>query len=426
MRPERVPPTTSRALLIEPQPFYSDRGTPIAVRHVLSALSELGWHVDVLTFPIGEPVDIPNVDVTRVGNPLSFRQVKVGFSLPKLVLDGMIAADLARRLRRTRYDAVHAVEEAALIYASLAGKAGAPLIYDMASSLPEQLAQHKAFGIGPLQRGFVAAERWLLQRAACVVCSAGLSRRVRSMAPATQVREWRFPADIEIATPAAVQALRLELQLAPAAPVVVYVGNFAGYQGIDLLLDAARRVLERSPAVAFVCVGAASDAEAAAAMGSFPQPVRNRVRVLRRQSRERVGPLGLADILVSPRRYGANFPLKLFEYLAAGKAIVATDIEAHTCVLDGSLACLVPPSAEGLADGILGLLESPEREAALASAAAGYAATELSWPVFKALRRHLCHRDGTGRRLSMRRRLRILYLVPGHGLMATAGRRATC
>src|SRR3954470_5062048 len=94
--------TTSRALLIEPQPFYSDRGTPIAVRHVLTALRELGWHVDVVTFPIGEPVDIPNVDVTRVGNPLSFRQVKVGFSLPKLVLDGMIAADLARRLRQTR------------------------------------------------------------------------------------------------------------------------------------------------------------------------------------------------------------------------------------------------------------------------------------------------------------------------------------
>ncbi len=378
--------STPRALLIEPQPFYSDRGTPIAVRHVLSALSELGWHVDVLTFPIGEPVDIPNVDVARVGNPLSFRHVKVGFSLPKLLLDGMIAADLPRRLRRTRYDAVHAVEEAALIYASIAGKAGAPMIYDMASSLPEQLAQHKAFAIGPLQRGFVAAERWLLRRAACVVCSAGLSRRVRSMAPATQVREWRFPADFEIATPTAVQALRQELRLAPAAPVVVYVGNFASYQGIDLLLDAARSVLERSRAAAFVCVGAASDAEAAAAMAAFTPDVRDRVRVLRRQARERVAAfLGLADILVSPRRYGANFPLKLFEYLAAGKAIVATDIEAHTCVLDGSLACLVPPSAEGLAGGILGLLGSPERETALASAAAGYAATELSWPVFKSL-----------------------------------------
>ena len=85
------PSATQRALLLEPQPFYTDRGTPIAVRQVLRALSELGWTVDVLTFPMGEPVDIPRVQLHRVGNPLGFSHVKVGFSPQKLLLDGLMA-----------------------------------------------------------------------------------------------------------------------------------------------------------------------------------------------------------------------------------------------------------------------------------------------------------------------------------------------
>ena len=153
------PSATQRALLLEPQPFYTDRGTPIAVRQVLRALSELGWTVDVLTFPIGEPVDIPRVQLHRVGNPLRFSHVKVGFSPQKLLLDGLMAGDLASRLRRQRYDVIHAVEETGFLAAMLRGRDGPPIVYDMASSLPEQLAQKPVFRAAPLQRFFRGAER---------------------------------------------------------------------------------------------------------------------------------------------------------------------------------------------------------------------------------------------------------------------------
>jgi glycosyltransferase involved in cell wall biosynthesis len=378
------PAARRRALLLEPQPFYTDRGTPIAVRHVLRALSELGWTVDVLTFPMGEDVDIPNVRLHRVGNPFGFGHVKVGFSAQKLVLDGLLAAALRRRLRQVRYDVVHAVEESALIYAGMAGRHGPPLVYDMASSLPEQLAQHAVFR--PALPAVGGAERWLLQRAASVVCSAGLGDHVRAVAPAARLWEWRFPAEVDPPSPMEVEALRRELQLDHAAPTLLYVGNFASYQGIDLLLEAAGRVLRERADAVLLCVGAAGEAEIAAAAAKLPADAATRVRLLPRQPRERVGVfMGLADILVSPRSYGANFPLKVFEYLAAGKAVVATDIKAHRCVLDDRIACLVPATAEALAGGILGLLGEPERARGLARAAAAYAASELSWRRFKAL-----------------------------------------
>jgi len=69
--------------------------------------------------------------------------------------------------------------------------------------------------------------------------------------------------------------------------------------------------------------------------------------------------LRCADILVSPRIQGTNTPSKIFEYLRAGRPIVATNIEAHTQIVTSEVAVLVEPRAAALANGILFLLENP-------------------------------------------------------------------
>ena len=40
MTPASRPPSTRRILVVAPQSFYQDRGSPIALRHVLTALAE--------------------------------------------------------------------------------------------------------------------------------------------------------------------------------------------------------------------------------------------------------------------------------------------------------------------------------------------------------------------------------------------------
>jgi glycosyltransferase involved in cell wall biosynthesis len=54
-------------------------------------------------------------------------------------------------------------------------------------------------------------------------------------------------------------------------------------------------------------------------------------------------------------------PLKLYEYLAAGRPIVASDVPAvREVVADGTTAILVPPDdPQALADGIARLLAAP-------------------------------------------------------------------
>jgi glycosyltransferase involved in cell wall biosynthesis len=67
--------------------------------------------------------------------------------------------------------------------------------------------------------------------------------------------------------------------------------------------------------------------------------------------------LALADILVSPRIEGTSVPLKIYTYLKIGKPILATNLGAHTLVLDANTALLVEPTLEGFVDGLKRLIE---------------------------------------------------------------------
>jgi hypothetical protein len=70
--------------MLAPHPFFQARGTPIAVRTVLEFLCGRGHRVDVLTFPEGQDLDIPNCRFHRVRPLPTFRNVRPGFSLKKV------------------------------------------------------------------------------------------------------------------------------------------------------------------------------------------------------------------------------------------------------------------------------------------------------------------------------------------------------
>jgi glycosyltransferase involved in cell wall biosynthesis len=374
---------TRRILVVAPQPFYEDRGTPIAVRQVLQALGELGHAVDLLTFPVGTDIEVPGLRILRSGNPFGFRSVPVGLSWRKLVLDVSLVASLQRLLASGSYWCVHAVEESAFPSAILARRYGIPLLYDMQSSLVEQLARLRPLGLPPARGLLNAAERWLLRRSTLVVTSAGLAPRVARLVPDVPVREWHFPSASPDAGPAAVACLRAGLGLASSVPVVLYSGTFEAYQGLAELIAAIPAVRRRVPNATFVFVGADRANGLVAHAGAQSLIASGALRIVERQPREEMAAyLALADVLVSPRAYGGNLPLKIFDYLAAGRPIVATDIPTHRTVLTDDRAVLVAPETGAIAQGILSLLENPGRARSLASAAQQYANTHLGWSRF--------------------------------------------
>jgi glycosyltransferase involved in cell wall biosynthesis len=371
-----------RILVVTPQPFYQDRGTPIALGHTCRALGQLGYEVDLLAFPIGQDAHISATRIHRCANPFGIRSVPIGFSAGKALLDLTLAHSFRHLLTTRNYDAVHAVEEAAYLAALLCPRLGKPFVYDMASAIPVELRRHKVLGTSLAQRALGAFERLALRRASQIVCSTGLADYVRRVAPGVSLTEWRFPPLIEAADEAAVSQLRSELGIPADAHVVAYTGNFAAYQRLDLLFEAFTQALAVDPRLVLVCVGASAGARAAA-LAQFAPPARARVRILTPEARDRMpGYLAMADCLISLRPSSDNLPLKVLDYMAAGKPIVATRGRAHEPVLNGERAFLCEAGAESVKEAILEVFSSPQRAQAVARAARSHALQYYGWDSF--------------------------------------------
>lgn len=334
----------------------------------------------MVTYPLGRDPELPCVRVLRAANPFGIRAVPVGFSLRKIVLDLSLVLKARRALRNGRYIAIQASEEAAFLAVMLGRGRGLPLIYDMQSSLPEHLAEHGIFRLPPVRWLLDRCERWLLDRVDMIITSAGLGTYAAGLAPHTPVREWEFHAPNDPVAPEEVDSLRAQLAIPAGARVVLYTGTFVSYQGLPTLLGAVPQVLEAVPDAMFVLVGAEKTLAELFPGEDGPAAA---VRVVGRQPRQEMRRYyALADIVVSPRATGRNVPLKVFDYLGAGKAIVATDVHAHRAVLNDDLALLVPPTSDALAHGIRLLLEDEGLRRRYAEAAAAFARERLGWEPF--------------------------------------------
>src|SRR5712692_2456489 len=161
--------STVRILMNAPEPFFEPRGTPFSEFHRIRALTDLGHHVDLVTYPFGQDVAIPGLRVFRSLRPPLIRRVSIGPSLAKIPLDLSLALTACRVALAGGYDAVHSHEEGGLIGVALAWALRVPHLYDMHSSLPQQLTNF-AFSRSRIVRGvFGAIERLMIRRSRVVV-----------------------------------------------------------------------------------------------------------------------------------------------------------------------------------------------------------------------------------------------------------------
>ena len=281
---------------------------------------------------------------------------------------------------------IHAVEEAAFP-AVLAGRRNnVPVVYDMQSCLPEQLLDYPLLRGDFVQKGLYGCERWLIKRTGLVVCSVGLERHVQHVQSTSPVLEWYFPSKhIEVEADE-VKKIRAELQIDSQAQVAMYTGNFQPYQELDRFMEAAQQILSVLPHTVFVLVGGNESERRAFRTESKSLVTKGSFKLLPPKPRSEISKfLALADILVSPRAKVGNLPLKIFDYLAAGRPIVTMDSPTMRKVLQDDRAVLVNPMTNQLGEAIIQLLQDPERMKRLSKAARGYADEHLGWQAFKGL-----------------------------------------
>lgn len=386
-----------RVLMVAPQPFFRPRGTPFSVFHRVRALVRLGHTVDLVTYPFGASLDLPGLVIHRTARPPGVRDVLVGPSVAKVFLDIPLFVRAYRLARTNRFDLLHTHEEAGVLGSHLARTAGLVHLYDMHSSLPQQFSNFNRFNWRPVVSAFNRIERYILagSHGVIAICPELEDHVLETgfggpVAMIENTLDFDPPAigDSDIA------ALRARLGVTDAT-VVLYAGTLEAYQGLDLLISAAEKVVACTPSVRFVLVGGNQTqidglrerAVAAGVQSCFvfvpavpPQDVFSYHR--------------LADVLVTTRSKGTNTPLKLYQYLRAGKPIVATRIRSHTQVLTDACAELVAPTAEGIANGLLRVLGDPEYRQALSATAARLAKQQYGEETYMSRLRDLLDRMG--------------------------------
>lgn len=367
--------------MIAPQPFFEPRGTPISVFQRLKGLSELGYQVDLATYHVGEDVAIPGVNIIRARRVPFVDKVKVGPSVAKIPLDMLLFFKVFWLLLRNRYDVIHSHEEAAFFAVPLARIFRIPHMYDMHSSLPRQLANYNFGNYRPIVKLFELLENWVLKTCSVVLTiGADLENHVLLVnRRANHIRIENIALQSEMVySEEEITSLKNKLGIAGKISIV-YTGTFEAYQGIGMLLEGALRVSRRYPEAVFVLVGGKPEQVAhwqreAERMGAAENVVFTGIVSLDSS----LVYLQMADILVSPRTEGLSVPLKLYSYLYSGKPIVATNIVAHTQILDEKTAVLVEPNPEAYAAGLLRLLDDPEIGARIGHNARAYAEKEFS------------------------------------------------
>lgn len=375
-----------KVLMIAPQPFFEPRGTPFSVLYRLCALSKLGHKIDLVTYHLGQDIRIENVAIYRIPKIPFIRHIDVGPSKKKILLDIFIILKAFRLLIKGDYDLIHSHEEAGFFSIWLSKLFGLKHLYDMHSSLPQQLQNFQFTSSKFIINWFKRLEKRTIKEADAVItiCPA-LFKYVEELVPGKNQMLIENVMDNDLVfgnhketTLDISNQYHLNNNLK-----VLYTGTFEPYQGLDLLIKSAKKVIERYKNVSFVLVGGNPKQ-----VDEYKKMVdRNRLSdyfVFTGQVRPDLIPkfIDLADILVTPRIQGDNTPLKIYSYLRSGKPIVATDHPTNTQVLNDRVAILAECTPESFAEGVSRLIENKELREELSRNAKKLANEKYSYEIY--------------------------------------------
>ncbi len=216
------------------------------------------------------------------------------------------------------------------------------------------------------------------------VVTAGIKEHLTNLLDIERERISVIPngADIELVKPQALGPAKQMLGISSTSYVIGYLGNFEYYQGIEYLVRGLPDVLKKYPGVCCLLVGDGS-LKSSIELLAKEHGVFDSCVFTGAVPHSDVGTyLAAMDICVTtkvPIKSGYS-PLKLYEYLSAGRAVVATDTSGFELIEKYCCGVLVKPKDPiSITEGILELLDNPEKRLKMGKNARLYMEEFGSW-----------------------------------------------
>ncbi|SEM58779.1 Glycosyltransferase involved in cell wall bisynthesis [Loktanella fryxellensis] len=352
-------------------PVFGTKGASVHVQEMLRAFVGRGAHVTVISPRIGDaaPADLAGVAIHALPPlPSGAAAVRAQAALDQnaavaLALDAAGPFDLIYE-RHALY--AHAGME-------VARDAGTPGVLEVNAPLLAEQARHRTLA---LTREAEGATR------ACMSAAA----HVTAVSPVVGTYATDHGAQRMHVIPNAVTPARFPQQAAPGGAFTLgFLGSLKPWHDVDTALDAFALLRAQAvPDAVLMIVGDGPERDGLAARADA-LGIADAVEFTGAVAPEEVpGMLARMHVGLSPYAASADFyfsPLKIYEYMAAGLAVVASDVGHLGQVVDhGTTGLMVPPGdAQALADALARLAADPALRSRLGSAARAHVMAHHTW-----------------------------------------------
>ncbi|MCE9646575.1 MAG: glycosyltransferase family 4 protein [Chloroflexi bacterium] len=339
-------------------PFPYPRGTPLRILRMAEALIARGHEVHVVTYHLGQKMDGLPFPIHRIPQIATYHKYSPGPTYQKVVLlDTLLSRLLFKVVREQQVDLIHAHHyEGMLASLPVARLARIPLVFDIHTLLSTELP-HYPVGLpaSVLRRLGNLFDHWLPPKADHIVAvTKTIRERLISEIGIPESRVTTVYTGIE----ADHFAARPDSLSETESTSLIYDGNLAPYQGIDLMLRAFRRVLDRRPSVTLKLITNSPLASYSGLIDSLD--LKRSLEILPADYFKLPYQLHSAMIALSPRVECDGLPLKVLNYMATGRAIVAFEGSAEILVHEKTGLVIPNGDVEAFASSILRLLDEPD------------------------------------------------------------------
>jgi phosphatidylinositol alpha-mannosyltransferase len=346
--------------IVSPYAYPRPGGANAHIRETYSRLTELGHDVRIITAPWGD--DPPAKDVIQIGRALA---VPFNGSIGRVTLSVRLEWLISRMLERERFDIIHHHEPfVPFLSFQILDSAKCP-----------NVATFHAFGGFSFSywAGRIALDRYMGKLDERIAVSSAARHFVSTYFPG----EYRIiPNGVDVDFYANAKPFP---EFQDGKVNLFFVGRVEPRKGAMYLLRAYARIKERHPNTRLIVAGRGPE------IGDLRRFAHER-RVEdvffagRVSDEDKARFYKTADVFVAPSTGQESFGIVLLEAMAAGRAVVASDIHGYKRVVQRNVTGLLvePKDPDALADAIERLIVDPARRRSLGDAGARRA-IEFDW-----------------------------------------------